>query len=77
MIPAIQVQSGNSVMVDLKTAKQRLADKKQELEDLSDLSADARDPVSLDHDRAVPVTAVASGRPVHGRAAELGIFPIA
>ena len=35
-------------MVDLKTAKQRLADKKQELEDLSDLSADARDPVSLD-----------------------------
>ena len=35
-------------MVDLAKAKQRLADKKQELEDLSDLSADARDPVSLD-----------------------------
>ena len=35
-------------MVDLAKAKQRLADKKQELEDLSDLSAEARDPVSLD-----------------------------
>ncbi len=35
-------------MVDLKKAQQRLTDKKQELEDLSDLSAQARDPVSLD-----------------------------
>ena len=35
-------------MVDLAKAKQRLAEKKQELEDLSDLSAEARDPVSLD-----------------------------
>ena len=35
-------------MVDLAKAEQRLADKKQELEDLSDLSAEARDPVSLD-----------------------------
>jgi len=35
-------------MVDMKKAQQRLEDKKQELEDLSALSADARDPVSLD-----------------------------
>lgn len=35
-------------MVDLTKAQRRLEEKKRELEDLSDLSADARDPVSLD-----------------------------
>ncbi|MEP1209174.1 MAG: TraR/DksA C4-type zinc finger protein [Rhizobiaceae bacterium] len=35
-------------MVDIKQAEQRLAEKKRELQDLSDISAQARDPVSLD-----------------------------
>jgi len=35
-------------MVNIVKAEQRLADKKRELEDLSDISAEARDPVSLD-----------------------------
>ena len=35
-------------MVDLKIAKKRLQEKRRELEDLSDLSADSRDPVELD-----------------------------
>ena len=36
-------------MVDLAKAQKRLAAKQRELEDLSDLSADSRDPVELDH----------------------------
>lgn len=35
-------------MVDLDRAQKRLSAKKLELEDLSELSAEARDPVSLD-----------------------------
>ena len=35
-------------MVDLKIAKKRLLAKRRELEDLSELSADSRDPVELD-----------------------------
>ena len=35
-------------MVDLKIAKKRLLEKRRELEDLSELSADSRDPVELD-----------------------------
>ncbi|MEP0942731.1 MAG: TraR/DksA C4-type zinc finger protein [Rhizobiaceae bacterium] len=35
-------------MVDLAKARARLATKKQELEDLSDLAAESRDPVVLD-----------------------------
>ena len=35
-------------MVDIKKAQERLVAKKQELEDLSDLAAEARDPVELD-----------------------------
>lgn len=35
-------------MVDLAKAQKRLAAKQRELEDLSDLSADSRDPVELD-----------------------------
>ena len=34
-------------MVDLKIAKKRLLEKRRELEDLSELSADSRDPVEL------------------------------
>ncbi len=35
-------------MIDLDSASQRLAEKKRDLEDLSNLTAEARDPVELD-----------------------------
>jgi DnaK suppressor protein len=37
-----------ALLVDLDKAGQRLAARKKELEDLSDLSSEARDPVTLD-----------------------------
>ena len=39
-------------MVDLNKAQERLAAKKQELQDLSDMASEARDPVALDQQSA-------------------------